>query len=194
MPPAPPLIGTYTTPAVRIGRKVRCRYRGKWCRVTSFTAAPIPWPRVQPLGQRGGCGLLVNAELKRATRTESAAALGRWWGLSKSAVHSLRVWAGVEGHDTTAGTRRAVKAAADLGGEATRGAELGDEACDVRAANARRLGLIRHAQARRWPDGWTAEADAMLGTMSDGHVAKRVGKSRSAVQARRVKLGVPAAE
>ncbi len=192
MPP-PPLIGTYPTPAVRLGQRVHCNYRGKWCRVTSYTAAPIPWPRVQPLKQRGGSGLWVNATLERAVRTESDAALRHWFGLSPSAAHSLRVWAGVEWHDTTSGTRRAKKAAADPVAAVTRGAELPDEACDRRAENAKRLKLIEHAQAKRWPDGWTPEKDAMLGTLPDGEVAKQVGKSWPAVQARRVKLGIPPA-
>ncbi len=193
MPP-PPLLGTYAAPRVRIGRRVHCRFRRTTCRVTSHTDAPIPWPRVQSVGRRGGSGLWVNAELARAIRTESAAALRHWWGVSPSAARALRRWAGAHGHTGTPGTRRAVKAAADLGGEATRGTELDDEACELRATNSKRLNLIRHAQAKRWPDGWTAEMDALLGTMSDGEVARRVGKSRAAVQARRVKLGVAAAE
>lgn len=189
----PPLIGTYPTPTVRLGRRVHCRYRGKVCRVTSYTDAPIPWPRVQPLGQRGGSGLWVNAALERAVRTESAAAIVSWFGLSQSATHDLRVWAGVEGWTATLGSRRAIQGAADAGAEATRGVKLPDEVCDRRAETSKRLNLVRHAQVNRWPDGWTAEADALLGTMSDMEAARRIGKSRAAVRARRVKLGIPAA-
>jgi hypothetical protein len=191
--PAPSLIGTSLPPTVRIGRRVHCRYRGKACRVTSYTDAPIPWPRVQPLGQRGGSGLWGNETLEKAIRTEGAVALGYWFGLSKAAVHSRRVWVGVEGWIATPGSQRAIQAAADAGADATRGTELSDEACDLRAENAKRLRMIEYARSSRWPGGWTAEMDALLGTMSDGQVAKRVGKSRPAVRARRVKLGIPAA-
>lgn len=135
----------------------------------------------------------MNDTLAQAVHTESAAALKHWFGLSQTAANALRRWAGVEGHDTTPGTRRAVKAAADLGAEVTRGAEVPDEACELRSENAKRLGLIRHARAKRWPGGWTPEMDALLGTGSDGEVAEKVGKSRAAVQARRVRLGIPPA-
>jgi len=192
MPP-PPLIGTYPTPRVRLGRRVWCRYRRRWCRITSYTDAPIPWPRCQPTRHPGGSGLYVSGTLERAIRTESAAALKHWFGVSQTCANAWRRWAGVEGHDTTAGTRREVKAAADTAAEVTRGANLSEEACEVRATNAKRLKLIEYARAARWPDGWTAEMDALLGTVPDKVLAKQLGTSRSAVRSRRAKLGIPPA-
>ncbi len=186
----PPLIGNYPAPRVRLGRKLWCEYRGEWCRVTSYTEAPVPWPRVQPLKQRGGAGLWVNATLKRAVRTESAVALKHWFGLSQTTSNALRRWAGVVGHDTTPGTRRAMKTASELAAEVTRGSELSDEACELRAKNSRRLKLIGFAQAKRWQNGWTPKMDALLGTLPDKVLAKRLGKSRSAVRSRRNKLGI----
>lgn len=99
--------------------------------------------------------------------------------------------AGVEGWTATPGSRRAIPAAADAGGGATCGAELSDAECEVRAANAKRLRLIDYARAKRWPDGWTAEMDALLGTAPDKELAKKLGKSRSAVRFRRWVLGIP---
>jgi hypothetical protein len=53
---APPLLlGSYAPPAVRVGR-VRCLYRGAWCKLTSWTDAPIPLPRVLPVCGRGRPG------------------------------------------------------------------------------------------------------------------------------------------
>src|SRR5882757_7526012 len=45
-PTTPPvLLGEYPTPLLDIGERVYCKYRRRRCRVTSFTTAPIPWPR-----------------------------------------------------------------------------------------------------------------------------------------------------
>lgn len=39
---------------------------------------------------------------------------------------------------------------------------------------------------------WTPKEDALLGTASDGVIAKRIGRTRGAVYARRLRLGIPA--
>ena len=69
---APILLGTYTPPAWSIGRRVYCRVRRQWCKVSSYTDALISWPRGQPLKQRGGVGLVVNDTLERAFKKASA--------------------------------------------------------------------------------------------------------------------------
>jgi hypothetical protein len=74
---------------------VRCLYRGAWCKVTSWTDAPISWPRVLPAGGRSHPGLLVTTELRRAIRTESAEALKHWFGISTLVAWKLRRRAGV---------------------------------------------------------------------------------------------------
>jgi hypothetical protein len=71
------LIGTYPFPAVSLGEEALCLYRDEYCRITSLTAAPIPWPRSQPIGHSGGSGLYVDETLKRAILTESAEARRR---------------------------------------------------------------------------------------------------------------------
>jgi hypothetical protein len=86
-------------------------YRDKWCKVTSFTAAPITWPRVQPEGQRGGCGLWVDDTLARAVRTESVVGMAYWFGASERSVWGGRRWAGVGGDTGTRGTLAAKRAA-----------------------------------------------------------------------------------
>lgn len=188
-----PLIGSYPTPHVARGRRVWCEYRSKWCRVTSYTDAPIPWPRVQPEGQRGGSGLWVNGTLARAIRTESALALKYWFGVMQTCTRGWRTWAGVAGQVGTPGSRAEHRQKSQAGAELTRGAELSERACEVRAANAKRLDLIRFPLAKRWPAGWTPEQDAQLGTAPDKVLAKRLGKSRDAVRSRRNKIGIPPA-
>jgi hypothetical protein len=69
------LHGPYTPPALNRGDPAVCRYRDAGVVVTSWSEAPIPWPRCQVPGQRGGSGLLVDAELARAVRCESAQAI-----------------------------------------------------------------------------------------------------------------------
>src|SRR5438094_9132135 len=102
----PALLGTYAPPAVRVGSRVRCLYREARCKVTSWTDAPIPWPRVLPVGTRGRPGVLVNATMRRAGRTESAEALKHHFGLSTLVASKLRKWAGDEGHSATRCTLR----------------------------------------------------------------------------------------
>src|SRR5262245_33526670 len=86
--------------------------------VTSWTAAPIPWPRCcRPGTHGGGSGLLVTEELARAVRNESAVAVCYWWGVSEGVVWRWRKALGVGLLDSP-GTRQAKRAAAARGGQA----------------------------------------------------------------------------
>src|SRR5262249_10796644 len=79
MPQSPPRLhaGPYTPPSLRRGDRATCLFRDADVVITSWTSAPIPWPRccrADPPG--GGSGLLVTEELARAVRTGSAFAAG----------------------------------------------------------------------------------------------------------------------
>jgi hypothetical protein len=88
------LAGPYPPP--HPGDRATCLYRDADVVVTSWTSAPIPWPRCCRSGTHGGgSGLLVTEELVRAIRTESAAALKHWWGVSARTVWAWRVAFGV---------------------------------------------------------------------------------------------------
>ena len=141
---------------------------------------PIPWPRVQVPKQRGGCGLLVNAELQRAIRTESAAALMHYFGVKMTTAWRWRKWLKVEGQATTPGSRglHAIKCAKGAAG--IKAKDWTDEELDAKSATAKRLGL---RPGNRWAEtGWTAEQLALPGTDTDEAIAPKVGRTRAAVR------------
>src|SRR5262245_41792191 len=89
------LHGPYRPPAVRKGDRVFCQIRGSAV-VTSWSEAPLSWPRCRPLGACGsGVGLFVDDELARAVRCESALALRFWWGINSETVCRWRKALGV---------------------------------------------------------------------------------------------------
>ncbi len=111
----PHLLGSYAPPAVRKGDRVWCRYRRLRCRVTSWTDAPLTWPRCQPIGLRGGSGLRVSVALQQAVLTESAATLAHGWGLSETTAREWRRRFKVGGHAGTPGTRASQRKASLAG-------------------------------------------------------------------------------
>jgi hypothetical protein len=77
------LHGPYRAPALRKGDRAYCLFRDCAVVITGWTDAPVPWPRCRaPGGPRGASGLLLDEELARAVRHESAAAVMHWWGVT----------------------------------------------------------------------------------------------------------------
>jgi hypothetical protein len=70
------LHGPYQAPSLRVGDRATCLYRDGDVVITSCTDARISWPRCLPVGRKGHPSLLVDDELARAVRMESAAAGG----------------------------------------------------------------------------------------------------------------------
>jgi hypothetical protein len=79
------LHGPYHAPPLQRGDRATCHLRGT-VKITSFTAARISWPRCRAVESKGGSGVLLDDELARAVRTESAAAIGCWWGVHSGVV------------------------------------------------------------------------------------------------------------
>jgi hypothetical protein len=99
------LHGPYVPPALRRGDRTQCLYREAEVVVTSWTDAPIAWPRCRAVGVRGGSRLLVTEELVRAIRTESSLAITLWWGVRVETVWRWRKAFGVTRWGTE-GSRR----------------------------------------------------------------------------------------
>ena len=90
--------------------------------VTTWTDAPISWPRAYAPSEKsgGGPGLLVDEELARALRSESAAAVGHWWRVGKETISKWRRALGVTKRNNE-GSRRLVRVATAKALEAARG-------------------------------------------------------------------------
>jgi hypothetical protein len=84
------LAGPYHPPALRRGDVATCLYRDCDVVVLGWTDARISWPLCKRREGRSGPGLLVDEELARAIRTESAAALRYWWGVGVKLVWQWR--------------------------------------------------------------------------------------------------------
>ncbi len=117
------LFGPYNPPPLRRGDRATCLFRDCEVVITSWTDAPIPWPRCRAVHhRRGGPGLLVDEELARAIRHESAAAVMHWWGVGVRVVWQWRKALGV-GRTDNEGTPRLIQGSAEKGAEAVEARE-----------------------------------------------------------------------
>src|SRR5262245_60294304 len=108
------LFGPYQAPALLVGDRAQCLFRDCEVISTNWTTARIPWPRCRGVRRRGGSGLLVEEELARAFRSESALAVKYWWGVGTHAIWNWRRALGIE-PDGTPGSKRLKQAASELG-------------------------------------------------------------------------------
>src|SRR5262245_29730878 len=119
------LFGPYAPPALGVGDRADCLSRDCTCRVVSISDAPIPWPKVLPLGGRGQPTLLLNFDLAEAVRREAAAAVAHWWGVRPPVVCRWRKALGVERYNE--GSRRLQLRNSERGAEAPRGVALPED-------------------------------------------------------------------
>src|SRR5262245_46802628 len=162
------LFGPYTAPALTVGDRVFCRHRDAEVVVYDWSAAPLPWPLCYRVGGRGaGKGLLIDDELERAVRHESALAVQYWWGVCQKTVCKWRAALGVY----------------RTGAEGSR--------CLIHRAALHGLMARRNGEAvaiRVW-----AEAErALVGALPDAEVARRTGRTYHAVRVMRAHMGLPA--
>ena len=184
------LHGPYRAPPLRREDRATCLYRGCDVVITSWTAARISWPRCRVVGSMGGLGLVVDEELLRAIRTESAAAIQHWWGVGATTVWAWRKAFGVRqwGTEGTVHLHRRVVAASVA---KTGGKRLPRAFVKRREAARRAKGYV--APDRWAKNGWKSAQLVLLGTIADAAVAGRIGRTAEAVRIKRPRLGIPIA-
>lgn len=178
------LFGPYKSPALQRGDRTVCLVRDCDVVITSWTNARIPWPRCRVAdGPGGGSGLLVDEELARAIRNESALAIKYWWGVTHGTLWWWRRTLGVA-RDDPEGSKRLIQAAANAGADKQRGVKLLDEEIERRRQTAIALNLKQYLR----PGGknpWTVEQLALLHDHSDEEVAALTGRSVTAIRVKR---------
>jgi hypothetical protein len=134
--------------------------------------------------------LLVDEELARAIRHESAVAVAHWWGVSRAAVIHWRKALGV-GRTDNEGSRRLIQAAAEEGAKVVNAREwTGEKRERARRVNAAK-GLSRNLVVGYHGRVWAPEDIALLGTIPDEDLARRTGRTADAVRKKRKQLGIP---
>jgi hypothetical protein len=182
--------GPYRAQRLRRGDRTACHLRGTVV-VTTWSDARISWPRCRALGTHGGGnGLLLDDELARAVRTEAAAAVGYWWGVTLGAVCRWRKALGVTVTNNPR-TYALVRRAGQTGADAMKKREWTEDECKAKSERSMRLNTVAHLQHTYHAEWWTREERALLGTISDADVARRTGRSLAAVRAQRRLQGIP---
>jgi hypothetical protein len=136
--------------------------------------------------------LLVDEELARAIRNESALAVRHWWRVSMGVVARWRKALGV-GRMDSPGSARLIQAAVEQGAQALRDKVWTEEEREER----RRLALAQNFAANLAPGYhgalWTDEERSLLGTMPDEQVAARIGRTVEAIRLERTRRGIASA-
>ena len=177
-----------------------CQLRGT-VKIGGYSDAPIPWPRIWRRRSLVICG-----DLLRALRTESVYAVTHHWGLSRAIVSYYRQQLSIP--RLNPGSYRlfreiVIEAARRLEARAKLSAAREGKPSTESARDRERLRRIQRRpkpkelrrrmseRLRRRFDlvgpypRWTPEELAMIGTMPDREVARRVGRSLSAVRGKK---------
>jgi hypothetical protein len=183
----------YRPPRCRKGDRLTCLARDREVIVTGWTAGRIFWPVGIPAEKRTGRpSIVVDEELARAIRSESAAAVKFWWGVGDLVVWKWRKALGVT-RTNNPGTHRLVQAAAEAGAAVMSRREYTPEECAERWERAVRLNLGRHLVLGYHGPRWTRAQLRLLGKYPDEEVARRTGRTVCAVRCQRTRRKIPPA-
>jgi hypothetical protein len=186
------LFGPYRPPVLKRGDRATCLYRDCLVYVTGWSDALIPWPLCRRLEPRvGKPGLLVDEELARAVRHESATAVMHWWGVSSTTLMKWRRALGMARMDNP-GTARLVTAALENACEVWEAHQWTEEEREQRRRRAAEQGFgeLPPTHGYQGPRRWKADELALLGAMPDAEVARRTGRTAKAVLVARKRLGI----
>jgi hypothetical protein len=89
------------------------------------------------------------------------------------------------------GSNRLVRAAAAEGAEAIKAKEWTDEEREARRRNALANDQAQHFRAAVHEETWTEEEITLLGQLPDAKIARKIGRTVSAVRQKREELGRP---
>jgi hypothetical protein len=214
------LFGPYQTPRFRYGQRVFCELRG-WVKIVGLTNARIPWPkcrsgkRARAIILYGALADAVRRESAQAVQHWWGVGSDRAWKWRK-ALDATRVNEGTHRlkHDyalepaitaarakawTKAGNpERRRKIAAAMTGramlphvrEALRAANLGRPLTEE---HRRKMSATHKRRGSKPPGGplWKRSEDKLVRALPPQEVARRTGRTLSAVWARRRALGLP---
>jgi hypothetical protein len=136
---------------------------------------------------------LLDDELARAVRTESAAALCFWWRVSRNVVKHWRKFLDVT-RTNNARTHELIKAAALEGAAMQQVRVWTDAEREAKRQTAKRLDLGRTIWHGYQGPRWTAAEMKLLGKLSDADVAARIRRTVEAVRQQSNLAGLPPAK
>jgi hypothetical protein len=194
--------GPYYPPRTDRGRFMVCQLRGT-VKIGGYSDAPIPWPRIWRRRSLVICG-----DLLRALRTESVYAVSYHWGLSRAIVSCYRQQLSIPRLNPGSYRlfRQVIESARTPEARAKQSAAREGKPSTESARDRERLRRIQRRpkpiqfrrrmseRLRRRFDRlgpfrpWTPKELAMIGTMSDRKVARRIDRSLSAVRAKKFAL------
>jgi hypothetical protein len=196
--------GPYSPPRIPRNQRLFCEMRG-YLRVGSWSNGLIPWPRRHRTGSVILCGDLV-----RAVRQESVEAICHHWGVCRGVVQNWRKALGVpEDNPGTRQLRHRLRTAAHGPARQRAAARAEHPKAILLPAglpHGRTQPLSRPATSRLMRDRlartgrhvnpdlrlWTEKEEKLLGTARDAVIARKLNRTKGAVRARRLALGIPA--
>lgn len=175
--------GPYLSPRVRVGGRLFCENLGT-VKVCKFSDGPLAWP-LCTVGERGGPAFVLCGDLVRAIRLEAAEAVAREWGVHPCTVSRWRQILGVKKFNPGTHDLFLKYQGKALTAETTaRGRALQTPEKQVDWA------LKRREEGRTRKRHWITSEDAVLGTMPDNELARRLACSARTIALRRRELGI----